>query len=688
MSNGNDTQATAADIAALALSATDATDKLNQLQDRLDAAAKSSKDFSGVIGEAAGGVASLTAASALFSSDAYKFVLGEMERLSRLPRFIASEIAGSNVIAGTQLSGQAEVLMRDMYDTQARIAKETVTFGVDASGKEITRNMALLYKDGEEQGRAFYESAVKDSTLYVAAINALGKEGAFEMKETANVVQRGLGITAETLRNIYTKEYAQTGEITGKFVENFGATVIAAEKITGLSSKALTEDMTRMMANLNTYGGMADSEMAALSARMHQLGVDFDNTDKAVNKFLSFEGAVEASAKIAGLTGAITDPQRLFMLAATDKPQFLLELKAALDPVADTIREMPSHVQALTAQTVGLEGATTLLKLLNADIGTTGEGLEDIIAQTAEAEEFKKGLETELRGRDKAGVSAAFDPDKILAATKAVMDLTGASEKLAGVLESFANKVGSIGPQIAPIFAEAGKTISEDSTEMLGQINQLLNGLKEGVEKFVAEGGLEKIIQLFERMLTGLEGAIEKSGLTPKSVPPVWQKVLDGMSLFRGGMSESFDETRALVATKMDGIANVESDKSRALFSGIKGSLDQINEMEGKISEAGELSITTTSMTPTRVATPTLPQSPVELMPAAAAALIPATTTAEAPSTTTTDMKVKIHLDLDTANLENLIEAKVTEVLKGNIVISTPSGKYGPSTYRVVLEEA
>jgi hypothetical protein len=686
MSSVDNMKATAAEIAALAGSAADTTAIVNQLQAELEKAASSSRDFSDVIGEATGGIAALAAASAMFSGPAYSFALAEKERLSRLPRFIASEIAGSNVIAGTQLAGQAEVLMRDMYETQARIAKDTVTFGMDASGKEITRSMTLLYKDGEEQGRAFYESAVKDSTLYVAAINALGKEGAFEMKETTNVVQRGLGLTAETLRNIYTKEYAQTGEITGKFVENFGATVIAAEKITGLSSKALTEDMTRMMLNLNMYGGMADSEMAELSVRMHQLGVDITDTDQALNKFLSFEGAVDASSKIAALTGATIDAQRLFMLAATDKPQFLLELKESLDPVAEKIREMPVSIQAVVAQSVGLKDATTLLKLLNADIGTTGEGLEDIIAQTAEAEEFRKGLETELRGRDKAGVSAAFDPDKNLAATKAVYDLTGASEELAGVLESFANKVGAIGPQIAPIFAEAGKTMSELSTAMLEQINQVLNGLKEGAEKFVAEGGLEKIFQLFESMLTTFEDVMRP--LLPQSMPPLWQKVLDGMSLFRAGMSESFDETRAVLATKMDGIANVESDKSRALFSGIKGSLDQINEMEGKISEAGELSITTTSMAPTRVATPTLPPSPVELMPAAAAALIPATTTAEAPSTTTTDMKVKIHLDLDTANLENLIEAKVTEVLKGNIVISTPSGKYGPSTYRVVLEEA
>ncbi len=676
------------ELAATAAEAMSAGDAIQRLQELLDNAANSSKDFSTEIGAAGKGVAALSAAAFIFESDAYKLLMQEMERAARLPRFIANEIAGSNLIAGTQLTGQAATLMRDAYDTQARLATEQISFGFDASGNEIRRNMTTLYRDGEEQGRLFYKAAVSESRLYNAAINALGKEGAFEMKETANVVTRGLSLTAADLRHMYEKEFATTGEITGKFVENFGSTVVAAEKLTGISAKALSEDMSRMLSNFNMYGNLSTDQMAMMSANMRKLGVDIVDTEGMMNKFMSFEGAIEAGAKIAALTGAAIDTQKLFRLAGTDQVEFLNEVKRQIDPLREKFDSLPRAGKQALAESFGLKDVSTFMNILNADIDETGRITAESLKALQESAEFRSKLETDLRARDAEGYARALDPSAQLEALKRTKDLTGASEELAKQLESLMNRVAKASTDVAPVFAAAGAEMSRSFGGALGEINKIIDKIGDGTRDFVEAGGVAKIFEVLGSILGTFKDTAENAGILPKSMPPLWQKVLDGIDLFNAGLGDTLDKSKDIVLKRLESLGSVVSLKSDDLNKNLMKLLDPISEAErllGKTEPPATLGPSPGAAIP---AAPAVTAPPVTAPEAAPVPASVTPTTPSAPVPVVSDMKVKIQFDLDTARLENLITAKVIDVIRGQIDIQVPDSKYAKGPYKVVLESA
>ena len=446
-------------VRSIASAAQAAKPAVDQLNDALTGMLSGLSDHSEMIGSITSALGGLVLANTLYSTDLYKNVLSGMELAARVPRAIAAEIAGGNILAGTALNEQAKILFEDATRTQTALLTKEISFGFDASGQEIKRSATLLYKNSVDLNKAYAESVLKESALYSAGIKALNSANAYDMKESTDLAMRGLGLDAVAVRQIYEREYAHTGEITGKYIENFSATIIAGEKLTGLSKKALTEDVSRMLADFNMYGRYSESQMIVLSKTVHDLGIDLTTAAESAQKFMSFEGATQAAANVTALTGVVIDSQKMFYLSNTDQAAFMTEQRRYLREM--NFEGLDPVMKNAVASELGFKNAADALAVMHSQLDATGKVAADTIALVAKApENTGEALKEELRRSSAIDMLRAMKPEEQFKSAQAIKDLAAGTEELAIAIETFNNRLIKTSSEVAPVMVAAGKEVS------------------------------------------------------------------------------------------------------------------------------------------------------------------------------------------------------------------------------------
>jgi len=630
------------------------------------------RDKSETIGAITTSLGSLTLANTLYSSELYKTVIMGMEEAARVPRTIAAEIAGGNILAGTALNEQAKILFEDATRTQTALQTKIISFGFDATGQEIKRNATLLYKDAADLNKAYTDSVLRESALYSAGIKALNSANAYDMKESTDLAMRGLGLDARAVRQIYEREYAHTGEITGKYIENFSATIIAGEKLTGLSKKALTEDVSRMLADFNMYGKYSESQMIVLSKTVHDLGIDLTTASASAQKFMSFEGATQAAANVTALTGVVIDSQKLFYLSNTDQSAYLLEQRKILRQM--DFENFDIVKQNAIASELGFKNTEKALALRNSQLDSTGKVAADAIAQLTKTDEYQ-GEELKKKERQSAAFDMlrAMDPDEQIKTTGAIIKLAGGTEELGIAIETFNNRLIQTSAEVTPVVIEAGKEVSNAFSVGLVKASDIISRLQAGTAEFFKSGAFAQVVTNFEAMMTGVRTAVVP--LLKQSMPPLWANVLEGMGLFKTEFDKILDSVDKSLSNTLDNMSKKVNEKGK-----LKAGLI-IDETE--ISKESDKSPVVAQPPATAIpsASATTAASPPEAAPAPTGG--PLTATAE-----TTDMKIKLHFEIDGDKMNNMIDLRVQEILTGQITLFAPVGGYRPGGYRIKFVEA
>jgi len=637
------------------------------------------RDRSDEIGKITSGLGGLVLANEIYSSALYNTAISGMEKAARVPRAIAAEIAGGNILAGTALNEQAKILFEDATRTQTELLTKEISFGLDASGQEIKRSATLLYKNSVDLNKAYAESVLKESSLYSAGIKALNKANAYDMKESTDLAMRGLGLDAAAVRQIYEREYANTGEITGKYIENFSATIIAGEKLTGLSKKALTEDVSRMLADFNMYGRYSESQMIVLSKTVHDLGIDLATASESAQKFMSFEGATQAAANVAALTGVVIDSQKMFYLSNTDQAAFMTEQRRILQEMNFDSYD-PVTKNALAAE-LGFKNTADALAVMHSQLDATGKVAADTIAMAAKAKENTgEALDVQLRLGSAIDTLRAMKPEELRQSEIAIKDLAGGTEQLAIAIETFNNKLMKTSSEVAPVMVTAGKEVSDAFSKGLSTASEIITKLQDGTADFFKSGGFMQVVDSVHGMLNGASKAIKESPVYPQSMPPAWAQILVGVKLFKDQLNIDFDAIIKDLSSKLDQMANAAKEKGK-----LKAEL----ELETSVSEAA--SSTNSSV---NVAAPVAPAvSTPTAAPAPAMPVIEATNTPVASPLTATadiaDMKIKVHVEFNDDKMNDIIDARVQEIITGHITFKNPvDSRYSPGMYRIRFEEA
>ena len=502
-------------------------------------------------GSAARLIIGLEAIQKAKDTELYRALYGQMERASQVPRQLAAEITNSSVLASEGISSTSKAFMDALYKDQQFLANETVVTyrkldeSTDNVIKETKPKLATFFKDAKELGQAFFDSALSETRLYMAAIRDSAEEDGARMREITALTNKGLGVDVTTLRALYQEEFSKTGKATGEFVEKFSATIMAASDATGLSSKQIAFDLSRAAADVEKFGNSSYSQIAALSVPIRKLGLDMQDVSDVVGKFMRFEDATQAVSNFAAVTGASLDTMDLFYKANSgDKLAFFQSLKQQLTDQGVAIENLTHQEQVYLAKGMGLN-LRQFQSFMREDADITSEMLDEMIEENAQ--------KTEYTGKDLADKLAqtgglaqqtldAMKPENIKETAEVIRALTGGTMEFAEAYNKFGENLLGIAHKALPQFATAGTEMSDKFVEGVGKMEQKWKDFEKYIDDKLKDGAFHDLVEYI------------KETFGPKSVPKAWQPLTNGLQFTAEAVSS--------IATYMGG--NIEKNLTEA----------------------------------------------------------------------------------------------------------------------------
>ena len=466
-------------------------------------------------------------------SSVYEALYGQMERAAQVPRQLAAEITNSSVLASDGISATSKAFTDALYKDQEFLSRETVTTFKKVNEitgetiKEVKPQLAMFFKDAKELGQAFFDSAVSETRLYMAAIRDAAEEDGSRMRELAALTSKGLGVDVTTLRALYQEEFSKTGKVTGEFVEKFSATIMAASDATGLSSKQIAFDLSKATADVEKFGNSTYAQIASLSVPIRKLGLDMEDVSNVVGKFMKFEDATQAVSNFAAVTGASLDTMELFYKANSgDKLDFFRSLKQQLMDQGVAIENLTHQEQVYLAKGMGLN-LRQFQSFMREDADITSEMLDEMIEENAEKAEYTgKDLADKLAqtGGLAAATLDALKPENIKQFAEVIRALSGGTSDFADATNQFGINLLSLTQDALPQFGEAGAKMSSQFVTGIGAMQQKWDEFTTAVDGAMKDGAFLDLMKEIERLFG------------PRSVPLAWQPLTKGLEFTSDAM--------------------------------------------------------------------------------------------------------------------------------------------------------
>lgn len=489
----------------------------------IDDLSSSYQRFNSVIGESANKLVDLAAAygqskaaaelSSKMMGTAFQSVY---EEIAMGPKRLAAEIAGSNVFgmmsdASEKMNQQARDLQTSLYSFNKQLAADVVQ-----AGNGIPVQLDLVYENSSQLTKSYMNNVLKETRLFNAGLEAMSSEQGYSIAKTTQLMTDGLKINASVVTAIYQDEFSRTGKITGKFAEDFAATIIATEKVTGINRRAISEDMQKLAVDFENFGNKSVPQLAALSVSMRQLGLDMEDVTRVSSKFTSFEGATQAISNIAAVTGASLDTMELFYLANEDKEEFFKTLKQNLIDQGVSLETLSHQEQVYLSKQLGFNSVKQFQTLINSEIEGTTQSYSDLIEAASESADVRgKALDDEL------AKSGGLTREMEYAVQNAQKGLETTAKLYAGT-EEFARGIQKLSIEA-----------SKNATEALPLWSSGMETTGDAI-KVLAESGViafDKLGEAFDDMLDKMDFKKLYRMLEPyigRSPSPVMEGVIDG----------------------------------------------------------------------------------------------------------------------------------------------------------------
>ena len=528
--------------------------------------------YAGEYSELLAASAALDIAATAKSNKLYQDYVRPFEQAALIPRQLVAELTGASVLGLSEISTTAKALRDQSYKEQQQMISEKVNVGGEGA-KEFILPLTSFYKDASELGKAFIEGALGDSRLYSAGMRALSETNSLETKKISAFTAKGFELRAEQMRAIYQEEFSKTGKITGDFVEKFSATVLAAEKVTGLSNRALSEDMKRMVFDVENFGNISNAQMASLSNTMHQLGIDILDVTSVAGKFASFDSATTAISNLSAVTGATLDTMELFYLANEDKEEFFRSLRQQLIDQGVSLENLSHQEQVYLSKQLGFSSVRQLQSLLNEDIELTSENMSEMIESAAEGSEFQgKNLEdllTKTAGFAKDTI-AAMEPGALKTSLTAVQALSGGTNEYAESIIAVNKNMAKYATEGIPEFAAAGQIFATSiSTSMSTAVTSMAAFKKFFVEFSKDGGGAAAFVSAVDKIMEPFR---------TKSMPPIWANPIAGLELFKSVFVGILDSTAKGAADKTKGLLDTVTKNMESSITSTEKSFAALRE--------------------------------------------------------------------------------------------------------------
>ena len=264
------------------------------------------------------------------------------ERQVVRPLFDINEQFKSDLGAvGTAAGDFGRNLGRNVGGAFREIGLSANVFGVGMTG--IRNRAAFARKALNDAGAAADSLRLNFGKTGAAAFGALTRAGFATSQQVEGLTQRLVALGGDPVKSMR--------EITA-----FG---VHFEKRFGVSSKAISRDISTMMADMANFGNLSVQEMGAAATFARRLGTDISKLQGVIGQFDDFEAAAQATAKLSQAFGANVDAVR--MMNAENPAERVSMLRDAMFAAGKSTENMTRQELKLLAAQTGLDAQTARL---------------------------------------------------------------------------------------------------------------------------------------------------------------------------------------------------------------------------------------------------------------------------------------------------------------------------------------
>jgi len=246
--------------------------------------------------------------------------------------------------------------IENVASVTAKVQAENLTkIALDASKVIGDKSIQTLYGNANKIRHALAEIYSENSYF----LNKLGQDYADSADAGASVmadvlaVKKVLRINAGDFSKIVENQMSSYKKFTADIFEDIAFYAEAYASRTSASIYQITNNLTRAVADFDTFGGAAPESLGKLAGFLGELRMDTETVSSLIGKMQSFEGSVGVVRELAGAFQAVLDPAELMNNAFNDPAEALNSIREAMLDAGHSTESL-GHKITYFAKTVGI----------------------------------------------------------------------------------------------------------------------------------------------------------------------------------------------------------------------------------------------------------------------------------------------------------------------------------------------
>ena len=287
----------------------------------------------------------------------------------------AMNSAEGTIVAGNQMAGAFQKVAKEIDLARYNFA----TFG--ETGRTATFSLQSALGSTEEIMATFNQLVIQDGlingmSMAELAMSSAGEESIKQMR----TVSLALGLTAEETSTFVSRQISLTGKAGTDMLAEAALSAKSVANIVGSSAKVIGKSMQAIIADTENFGNVTVDEAARISGTLAELGIDYKDLGGMVNKYMSFEGAVDSISALTTVFGVQLDSMEMMRLANEDQEGFLRKMREQFIMTGKSVDDMSLAEKRLIKSQLGLQDIESVERLL--DPGRALTSLEELTQAT------------------------------------------------------------------------------------------------------------------------------------------------------------------------------------------------------------------------------------------------------------------------------------------------------------------
>lgn len=240
-----------------------------------------------------------------------------------------------------------------------------------------------LYYSGLEEFVSYAEAIYYSVSSGYSAMRQLGDDAARQI-ESASLMAKGLGYSAEEMMDVMDAHYSKTGEFSNRILREITTYATAVSDVTGDSVKVISKGMADITTDFETFANVGVEQSAAIVAGLREVGLKVQDLADITSKFLNFDQAAESLANLNTVFGMQIDTFAMMEAASRDPMEALDMLREGFFATGQDFELLTQQEKTLLAAQANVSTEVAAIMFDPDRMRSSAEALQASVAQAQE----------------------------------------------------------------------------------------------------------------------------------------------------------------------------------------------------------------------------------------------------------------------------------------------------------------